>query len=183
MYVTSRPGGTWELRESVSTPKGPRSRTLASFRTLTSETVEQARARATKPLSPEDVRHAARRAGAPVELAPADRAAGDLLRELANGREPHPILRQLLIDALQAAPPTRLGEPAGSRREAPKALGAHERQGPESLDNARASAAWLTASPAERGDALYDLLLLADQFPPTRSRAEHDGFPRLGRAA
>jgi hypothetical protein len=184
-YVTARPGGTWEIRESVSTPKGPRSRTLASFRTLTSEIVEQARARAAKPLSPDDVRRAARRAGAPVDLATADKAAGDLLRELANGREPHPILRQLLIDALQAGPPVRLGEPArtfGSRAAA-EPLDAHERQAPESLDNARASAAWLTASQAERGDALYDLLLLADQFPPSRSRAEHDGFPRLGRAA
>jgi hypothetical protein len=173
-YVTSRAGGAWEIRESLSTPKGPRSRTLASFRTLTDETVEQARARATKPLSPDDIRQAARRAGAPIDLATADRAAGDLLRELANGREPHPILRQLLIDALRAGPPARLGEPVP-----PVSQG----QAPESLDNARASAAWLTASPAERGNALYDLLLLADQFPRPRSRAEHDGFPHLGRAA
>jgi hypothetical protein len=173
-YVTSRPGGTWEIRESISTVKGPRSRTLASFRTLTDETVEQACARATKPLSRDDVRGAARRAGAPVDLAVADRAAGDLLRELANGREPHPILRRLLIDALRAGPPARLGEPALSVRQMPA---------PESLDNARASAAWLTATPAERGDALYDLLLLADQFPRTRSTSEHDGFPHLGRAA
>jgi hypothetical protein len=173
-YVTARPGATWELRESISTPKGPRSRTLASFRTLTDETVAQACARATKPLSPDDVRRAARRAGAPVDLATADRAAGDLLRELADGRAPHPILRRLLIDALQAGPPARLGGP-------PPTVG--QEQAPESLDNARASAAWLTASPAERGDALYDLLLLADQFPRTRDAAEHDGFPHLGRAA
>ncbi|HYI98957.1 MAG TPA: hypothetical protein VEX36_04670 [Thermoleophilaceae bacterium] len=125
-------------------------------------------------MSPDDVRHAARRAGAPIDLAVADRAAGELLRELVDGREPHPVLRQLLIDALQAGPPARLGEPAGPVRAAPT---------PELLDNARASAAWLTATPAERGDALYDLLLLADRFPRARSTSEHDGFPHLGRAA
>lgn len=173
-YVTPRSGGAWEIRESVSTPKGPRSRTLASFRTLTDETIEHARARATKPLSSEDVRDAARRAGAPVDLAAADRAAGDLLRELANGREPHPILRQLLIDALQAEPPVRLGEPTPA---------VSQIQEHEPLDNARASAAWLTATATERGDALYDLLLLADRFPRSRKARKREGFPHLGRAA
>ncbi len=176
-YVTARQNGTWEIRESASTPDGPRSRTLASFRTLSDEVVEHARARAEKPLSADDVRDAARRAGAPVDLATADRAAGDLLRELANGHEPHPILRALLIDALQEGPPTRLGE---KRERQPSGADALPFETPH---NARASAAWLTRTPAERSATLDDLLLLGAQLPHGRRVSEPLKFPRLDRAA
>lgn len=179
-YVTARQNGTWEIRESTSTPDGPRSRTLASFRVLSDDVVEHARARAQKPLSAEDVRGAARRAGAPVDLAPADRAAGDLLRELADGREPHPILRALLIDALQEGPPTRLGERPQTRDREPRAADVLPFETPH---NARAAAAWLNRTPAERSAALDDLLLLADQLPHGRRVGEPLRFPRLDRAA
>jgi hypothetical protein len=175
-YVTARQNGTWEVRESVSTPSGPRSRTLASFRTLSADVVEHARARAEKPLTADDVRDAARRAGAPVELGAADRAAGDLLRELADGHEPHPILRALLIDALQEGPPTRLGEAPRARESGTLPF--------ETPHNARASAAWLTRAPAERGAALHDVVDLADQFPRSRAeRMKQERFPRLDRAS
>lgn len=176
-YVTARQNGTWEIRESTSTPDGPRSRTLASFRTLSDEVVEHARARAEKPLSADDVRDAARRAGAPVDLATADRAAGDLLRELANGHGPHPILRALLIDALQEGPPMRLGE---KRERQPSGADVLPFETPH---NARASAAWLTRTPAERSAVLDDLLLLGDQLPHGRRVNEPLQFPRLDRAA
>jgi hypothetical protein len=178
-YVTARQNGTWEIRESISTPSGPRSRTLASFRTLSDDVVEHACSRAERPLTADDVRDAARRAGAPVDLATADRAAGDLLRELADGHEPHPILRALLIDALLEGPPTRLGEAPRSReeREAANALPF------ETPHNARASAAWLSRTPAERSATLDDLLLLGDQLPHGRRVGEPLRFPRLGRAA
>ncbi|HEX2070876.1 MAG TPA: hypothetical protein VHF90_04415 [Thermoleophilaceae bacterium] len=175
-YVTSRKNGTWELRESISTPDGPRSRTLASFRTLSDEVLRHARTRATKPLGTDQVRDAAHRAGAPVDLAGADRAAGDLLRELADGHEPHPILRALLIDALQEGPPARLGE---SREPAP----AGDALPFETPHNARASAAWLTRTPDERGAVLHDLLSLADHLPHGRRVSEPLGFPRLSDAA
>lgn len=178
-YVTARKNGTWELRESVSTPKGPRSRTLASFRTLSDEVIQHAQARAVKPFDREEVRDAAHRAGAPVDLATADRAAGDLLRELADGHEPHPILRTLLIDALQEGPPARLGADRKTWQET-RAEGSVPQI--EELDNARASAAWLTRTPTERGAALYDLLLLADRFPNSRRIGEPLAFPRLGHA-
>jgi hypothetical protein len=180
-YATPRQNGTWELRESVSTPKGPRSRTLASFRTLSQDVIEQALERAEKPLSADDVRNAARRAGAPVDLAPADRAASDLLRELADGSEPHPILRALLIEALQEKRPVRLGEVAKTGRDAPLKADVIPI---DSLQNARASANWLAASPSERGAALYDLLLLADRFPRSREQAmSREPFPGLNRAS
>jgi hypothetical protein len=178
-YVTARKNGTWEVRESASTPAGPRSRTLASFRTLSDDTIAHARARASKPLEAEDVRAAARRAGAPVDLATADRAAADLLRELADGHHPHPILQALLIDALQEGPPQRLGEapPARSEQEGANVL---PFEGPH---NARASAAWLTRTPAERGATLEDLLSLASHLPHGRRVGERLRFPRLDDAA
>jgi hypothetical protein len=178
-YITARKSGNWEIRESVSTPEGPRSRTLASFRTLSDGVIRHAQARATKPLDNDEIRKAAHRAGAPVDLADADRAAGDLLRELADGREPHPILRTLLIDALQEGPPARLGEAPRSREEN-AATGILPFETPH---NARASAAWLTRTPTERGAALHDLLLLADRFPNDRRIGEDLTFPRLDRAA
>ena len=109
-----------------------------------------------------------------MELSTADRAASELLRELAAGRQPHPILRGLLADALRgSAEATRLGEvPSGGTDVIPV----------RSLDNARAGAAWLTASPGERGAALHDLLLLADALP-RRAGRERERFPRLERAA
>jgi hypothetical protein len=177
-YVTSRASGTWELRESVTTPSGPRSRTLASFRTLSDDVIEHARARATKPVTADELHEAARRAGAPVDLAPADRAASDLLGELAAGREPHPILRALLIDALQEGPPTRLGEaPRPRERHVADTLPF------ETLHNARASAAWLTRTPEERSAVLDDLLHLGDALPHDRRVGERLAFPRLGHAA
>jgi hypothetical protein len=177
-YVTKRNSETWELRESVTTPEGPRSRTLASFRTLSSDVIEHARGRATKPVTADELREAARRAGAPVDLATADRAAGDLLRELADGREPHPILRALLIDALQEGPPARLGEAARPRESQDADVLPFE-----TSHNARASAAWLTRTPAERSAALDDLLLLGDALPHGQRVGERLTFPRLDRAA
>jgi len=179
-YVTTRKNGNWEIRESISTPDGPRSRTLASFRTLSDDVIERAQARAAKPLSKEDVRDAAHRAGAPVDLVTADRAAGDLLRELADGHEPHPILRALLINALQEGPPARLGATRRTWQEARAEAGVPLI---EELDNARASAAWLTRTPVERGNTLDDLLHLADHFPSGRRTGEPLSFPRLGHAA
>jgi hypothetical protein len=152
-YVVDRSDGTWEVRESRSTDAGPRSRTLATFRTLTPDVVSQACARASKPLAPLDLRRAARRAGAPVAGEDADRAAGELLAELAAGRELRPLLRTLLLDTL---------DPHSSRVS----------------HSARAAARWAGATTQQRGETLRELLLLVDQLPtprqPPRAR-----FPRL----
>lgn len=153
MYATRRRDGSWELRESVSTPAGPRSRTLASFRTLTADVVERARSRSSKPLDAAAVRRAAVRAGAPVAASDVDRAAGELLAALAHGRAPRAPLQALLADAL------------GGKRAAPS-------------DSARAAAPWVSANARERGEALRDLLLLADRLPPPRTPTRAP-FPRI----
>lgn len=152
-FVTVRRNGTWEIRESHLTGAGPRSRTLATFTTLTPEIVERACERSSKPLDAADLRRAARRAGAPVAPAPGDRASAELIAELAAGRRPRPALARLLVGALQA-----------------------DHSGP--ADNAEAAAAWITATPQRRGDALRDLLLLVDRLPSVRRR-ERDRFPRI----
>src|SRR4051794_16261088 len=99
-FIVPTKRGTFEIRESRSTPAGPRSRTLATFRELTEETIEMARGRASKPPSAEELREAALRAGAPVAPPAVDGAARDLLGKLAKGQRPDPMLRRLLLDAL-----------------------------------------------------------------------------------
>jgi hypothetical protein len=61
-YVVARPGGRFEIRESVHTPKGPRARSLANFERLTDEVLETARRRASRPFDAEAVRASARKA-------------------------------------------------------------------------------------------------------------------------
>jgi hypothetical protein len=155
-YVVSRPNGAWEIRESQRTDAGPRSRTLASFRELTPEVIEAARSRSTRDLNADELREAARRAGAPVAEAPADAAAAELLRRLSQGEQLRPEVKRLLADAVRAT---------GADPEAPS-------------DTARAAAAWLGADAEERGRALRDLLLLADRFPAGR-RKPRAPYPRL----
>ncbi|HEX4669418.1 MAG TPA: hypothetical protein VH275_05540 [Solirubrobacterales bacterium] len=161
-FVVPTRKGTFEVRESRSTPDGPRSRTLASFKELTDETIEKAQARAAKPPSAGELREAALRAGAPVAGEPVDAAARELLGLLANGKQLDPMLRRLLLDAL-----TR--EDRSDRPTDPTATVS---------DAARSASEWIDASPRQRGETLRDLLLLADALPvhlrPTEIR-----FPRL----
>jgi hypothetical protein len=146
------------VREAHSTAAGPRSRTLATFRTLTPEVIERAQARAGAPLDPRTLRSAALRAGAPVASGEADRAAGELLAALNSGQKPRPVLGRLLLDQL------------ADRAEGGPARGVS--------DSARAAAAWVTATPQRRGETLRDLLLLSDRLPPSRASAPRR-FPRI----
>jgi hypothetical protein len=157
-YIVPHGAGRWEIREAHATSAGPRSTTLASFGVLTSEVVEQARRRSSKPFDREDLRRAAARVGAPVAPEPPDRASGELLAELAAGRYPRPVLRRLLLELLQ-------------NRDSGSSDGG-------SSDSALAASGWIGATPRQRGDALRDLLLLADRLP-ARRRARQSRFPRI----
>lgn len=145
-FVASRRDGAFEVRESHLTPKGPRSRTLATFRELDAATIEKVLERAEKPPAREELVQAALRAGATVSAPPVDEAARALLHSIARGEEPNRKLRRLLLGAL-----------------ARESTSAEE---------------WLGTSLAERGDALKDVLLLADAVP-IRARPKRIGFPRL----
>lgn len=161
--VRTRPE-RFEIRESRSTPRGPRSRTLASFKELNPAIIEKALARTSKGLDPEQLRKSALRAGAPVAEPAVEKAGRETLRLLARGERLDPMLRQLLLDALR-----------GENQSSP-----HAEPAPPS-DAARAATEWIGATPGERGEALEDLLKLADALP-LRRRAAAIGFPRLGNA-
>jgi hypothetical protein len=161
-YVVAVRAGRYEVRESRSTPAGPRSRTLASFRELDAEVVAKVRSRAEKPPTAADLREAALRVGAPVAISPIDRAARQTLRLLSRGDRLEPSLVRLLVDAL-----TRSGTGGPSQPAAPPVS-----------DAARAAEQWIDTPAEERGRALRDLLLLADALPAP-ARAEEIGFPRL----
>lgn len=148
--------GRFEIRESHATPKGPRSRTLATFTQLTDDVIGKAAAKASKPIDVEKLEEAARRAGAPVAVGRADQAARELIAALARGDEMEPKLRNLLLDALR-----------GWSGPTPRP------------DTARSAAEWLAASPGERGKTLVDLLLLADALPSSGRRGKRLSFPHL----
>lgn len=159
-FVVSARKGSYEVRESRSTPRGPRSRTLVSFRELTDEAIEVAREKAKSPFSDKELRRAARRAGASVARAPVEQAARELIAELAKGRRLDPTLRQILVELLEK--------------------GYRETADPAPKDEAaRAVAMWMAASPEERGRALEDLLLLADALPHGGRKGKPLLFPRL----
>lgn len=145
--IQRRADGRLEIRESVSTPRGPRSRTLAAFRgALTPDVLERARARATRPFDPSQLVQRARQLGVPVTARREDRAARDLLAQLRRGERLHPVLAFLLRAALARTPaeeiPAELAEVAE----------------------------WIGASPAERGQALRGLLRVYDRIARSRGR-------------
>jgi hypothetical protein len=161
-FIVPTKKGIFEIRESRSTPKGPRSRTLASFKELDRETIEKAQARAKKPPSAANLREAALRAGAPVAPAPVDRVARDLLGKLARGEKLDPMLKRLLLDALE-------NEDRSDRPANPSAAVS---------DSARSVSEWVGASPREKGEVLEDLLSMVDALP-LRRRPETIAFPRF----
>ncbi len=99
-FVTAGRNGSFEVRESYTTPAGPRSRTLATFRELDEATIKKVIERAETPPTREALVEVALRAGATVAATPVDKAARDLLRALARGESMSPSHRRLLLDAL-----------------------------------------------------------------------------------
>jgi hypothetical protein len=68
-YIVARRGGRFEIRESLHTAKGPRSRTLAGFDVLTDDIMVAAARRAQRPFDAAAVIRSGRRAGARVRVA------------------------------------------------------------------------------------------------------------------
>ena len=144
MFLVRRPGNRWELRKSNLTPSGPRSRTLATFRELDNETIRHATARSPD-VDPQTLKTLCLRAGAPVAPPRPDGAAAELIAALAHGEHPRPSIRRILAAELGAT-------------------------NASATDSERAAARWLTATLAERGQTLHDLLLLADRLPTRKSK-------------
>ena len=133
-YVVATKPGRFEVRESISTPDGPRSRTLASFRELTDETIGKVQARSDKPPTADELTRLALKAGAPVRGSKLDEAASETLRRIASGEQPDPKLRRLLIDALS-------DQDRGDRPADPKGLVS---------DAARAATQWIGVGAEDR---------------------------------
>src|SRR5262245_44994390 len=92
-----RDEGRIEIREAHATARGPRSRTLASFRgALLPEHLERAEARAQRPFDRDAIRRRARELGIAVREESADEAARDLLARLRRGAALDPRLVTLL---------------------------------------------------------------------------------------
>lgn len=159
-FVVPTKRGRFEIRESSTTKKGPRSRTLASFHELDDAVIERARAKTDKSVDAAELRRSARKAGAPIRQPVVDRSARELIAELAKGRAPDPVLRQLLLDLLRRG--HRDGQEQSRRREAEHDV-----------------AEWMASTPLERGKALVDLLLLADALPHGGRKGKPLRFPRL----
>jgi len=164
-YIHQR-GSRVEIRESVSTPRGPRSRVLASFSgPLTRDVVARAAHRATRPFDPVALQRRARARGIEVRTVSREPEARALLARLRRSDPIDPRLVTLLRTALERAP----AEPL-----------------PDDLADV---GDWVGASDRERGVALHDLLGLADRVlagRPERRRPPQPDFPRfssVGRAA
>jgi hypothetical protein len=68
-YVVARRNGRFEIRESLHTAKGPRSRTLAGFSVLTDDVLASAARRAQRPFDSNAVLRSGRKAGVRVQVA------------------------------------------------------------------------------------------------------------------
>jgi hypothetical protein len=159
-YIVPTKRGRFEIRESATTPEGPRSRTLTSFDELDDSVVEKARGKASKPLDTSALRRSARKVGAPIRPPTVDRSARELIAELGRGRTPDPVLRHMLLDLLRRG--FKDGREPSRRSEAEHDV-----------------AEWMASTPVERGNALVDLLLLADALPHRGRKGKSLNFPKL----
>ncbi len=158
-YLYVRKSGRVEIRESHSTPSGPRSRTLASFTgALTDERLDRAEAAASRAFDRQALRARAAKLGVPVARPSADAAAHALIARLRSGARLDPLLAGVLRDRLDA------------------------RQAMPVPDGLADVIEWIGASDAERGRALRDVLRLSDTIVrsrgPVRER-EARRFPRF----
>ena len=159
MASIRRQGDRLEIRECLTTDRGPRQRTLARFhRILTPEVLDRAAAQAQRPFDRQVLVQRARQQGIAVSDERRSADARRLIAELRAGQPLRPSLVSLLRDAL-----ARL----------------ESRPLPVHLE---AAAEWLGASEAARGKALRGLLRAASRT--ARSRAPlrmpaQQPFPRF----
>ncbi len=158
-YLVRRSPSRFEIRESRSTPRGPRSRVLASFlETLTRDVLDRAAARATRPVNAGALVRRARTLGIPVLERSREPEARALLSRLRRGDPLDPVLAASLRRALARLPETPIPQPLAEVSE------------------------WVGASAAERGAALRELLDLYGRIArsrPPRRRRERARFPRF----
>ena len=158
-YLYVRKSGRAEIREAHTTPKGPRSRTLASFQgALTEEHLERAAAASTRHFDRDAIRARARELGIPVADSTALSPAHALVARLQRGAWLDPVLVSVLRERLEAMEATEV---------------------PDELTDV---VEWIGASDHERGRALRDVLRLYDTIarsPDAAPAREAPRFPRF----
>jgi hypothetical protein len=157
-YLYVRKSGRIEIREAHSTPRGPRSRTLASFQgALTDPLLDRAEAASARAFDREAIRRRARELGVPIARSSADSHARALIARLRSGARLDPVLVGVLRDQLE------------SREAAPV---------PDELADV---IEWIGASDLERGRALRDVLRLYDTIGRSRGAVREPESPRFPR--
>jgi hypothetical protein len=151
-FVVARPQGRFEIRESQFTGKGPRARTLASFRVLTTDVLAAASDRAHKYLDERAIRRRCAELGAPIADESAAQDARRLIAALRRGGHVGEPLAALLRRELQPGDVV-----------------------PDTVDGA---SEWIGRSDFERGRTIVDLLRLASMLPQRR-RPDEISFPRI----
>ena len=155
-YLYVRKNGRAEIREAYNTPKGPRSRTLASFQgALTEEHLDRAGSAAVGAFDRDAIRARARKLGVPIARASADAHAHALIARLRTRARLDPLLASVLSDQL------------ASRGAAPV---------PDELADV---VEWIGASDHERGRALRDVLRLYDTISRSRDSVSEPEAPRF----
>ncbi len=140
--VIQRADGRFEIRESLVTPKGPRSRTLAIFSSLSVGVLDRAQRRATRPFDRAMVRQRAMRIGAPWTGPSALAESRAVLAALASRELP-----ATFVAALREST-------ASNDSDLPDTI-------PSMLE-------WIGASDEQRGRALRELLRFADRVQRSR---------------
>jgi hypothetical protein len=158
-YLRQRSDGRVEIRESTSTPAGPRAHTLAVFRgPLTRDVLERAAARALRPFRQEELCRRADALGISLSERRGDAAARSLLADLRAGVSIDPVLASLLKSALEGCASAPV---------------------PEQLAEV---AEWVGVGTVRRGRALRGLLRASDRLLRTRPRRRARAgvrFPRF----
>jgi hypothetical protein len=105
-YVVARPRGRFEIRESVHTPKGPRSRTLANFEQLTDKVLDTARGRASRPFDLDAVRASAVKAcNSPAARRPGRRSLGGVATPVRQDTSRFVEASRRMAGSLERVPP------------------------------------------------------------------------------
>jgi len=148
-----------EIRESVATPRGPRSRLLASFAgPLTPDVIERAAARASRPFDRARLLRRAHRLGVAVAPRSREPEARALLARLHRPDPLDPALAATLREALARLPAAPVPEPLAEVSE------------------------WVGASAALRGKSLRELLDLYGRIAestPVRRPPARERLPRF----
>jgi hypothetical protein len=157
-YLYVRKNGRVEIREAHSTPRGPRSRTLASFRgALTEEHLERAESASARAFDRDAVRARARELGVPIAPSSADSCAHALIARLRSGARLDPVLVRVLREQLA------------------------DREAVPVPDELADVIEWIGSSDHERGRALRDVLRLYDTIARSRDAVREPEAPRFPR--